>query len=260
MPTDAELRERFREDDHPGRAIDLDAVLRRSRARRRPRLAAVAAGSVLAVAGIVVPVTIGLAAGQHPVLSAGSAGSSVSEGARGGGTPGATAPEIAAGGGVTIDRAPADKVNLCGAAPAEVAPAPNGLSLTVHTVEASATSRDIPVTVTLTNTGTQHLVGSTPASPAITLVRDDVVLWHSNGPVPMIAVTVDLEPGASMRYSASFEPRVCSTIDDEDPGFRTGLPPAGPGDYRVSAAIDFTPSDGSGSVLVTGQEATATLH
>lgn len=258
MPTEAELREQFHGDDHPGGEIDLDAVLRRSRARRRPRLIAIAAVSMLAVVGIVVPVTIGVAAGRTStsVLSAGSAASSGSDHS----AAGDKAPESAAGGGTSIDRAPADKVNLCTGTLAEVSPAQNGLLLTVQPVDAAAASRDIPVSVTLTNTGTQHLLGSTLASPAITFSRDGIVLWHSNGPVPMIALSVDLAPGASLTYSATFQPQICAVVDDEGPGFRDGLPPAGPGSYRLSAAIDFTPSDGSATVLVTGPTATATLR
>ena len=264
MPTEAELREQLHGDDGPGRGIDLDAVLRRSRARRRPRRLAVAAASVLAVAGVVVPVTIGVAAGHPSTLSAGSAASSTSDGS----APGEKAPEVAAegaagggaSGGAAIDRAPADKINLGGGALSEPSPAPNGLVLTVQPVDATTASRDIPVTVTLTNTGTRRLVGSTLAGPAITLSRDGIVLWHSNGPAPMIAVSVDLEPGASMRYAASFEPLVCGVADDAGPSFRDGLPPTAPGVYRLSAAIDFTPSDGSGSVLVAGPTASAILH
>ena len=65
MPTESELRQQFH-DDEPGGStgrgtIDVDAVLRRSRARRRPRVVAAAVVSSLAVIGIVVPVSISIA-------------------------------------------------------------------------------------------------------------------------------------------------------------------------------------------------------
>ena len=60
MSDEDELRQRLH-DDEPVGNIDLDAVLRRSRARRRPRVAAAALVSSLAVLGIVVPVSISLA-------------------------------------------------------------------------------------------------------------------------------------------------------------------------------------------------------
>src|SRR3954471_8092729 len=74
MPSEDDLRKEFH-DNEPGGAIDLDAVLRRSRARRRPRVAAAAIGSTLAVVGIVVPVSISLASTGTvtSVLDAGAA-------------------------------------------------------------------------------------------------------------------------------------------------------------------------------------------
>src|SRR3954469_1783514 len=74
MPSEDDLRKEFH-DNEPGGAIDLDAVLRRSRARRRPRVAPAACVSTLAVVGIVVPVSISLASPGTvtSVLDAGSA-------------------------------------------------------------------------------------------------------------------------------------------------------------------------------------------
>ena len=266
MPSEDELRSQLHNDaaeSEPGGAIDLDAVLRRSRARRRPRVAAAAIVSSLAVLGIVVPVSISLASTQSPsTLSAGSA----------------TAPDSAAGpvrlGGETtngdgasggIKRAPAEKINLCTGTLAEVTPADDGLVLTVQPVDAAAGARSIPVTVTLTNTGTSRVTGSLSPFPTLTLSRDGIVLWHSNGPVPMLAQEIDLAPGASTAFQTTFEPVVCGVQDDQQESFRTDLPDVPPGVYQLSAALDFSPQavdavGGDTAVLVTGPTSPVTLH
>jgi hypothetical protein len=259
MPTESELRRQFH-DDEPRGSIDLDAVLRRSRARRRPRVAAVVLVSSLAVVGIVVPVSISAASQQTGTFSAGSAASAPDS---------ATAPEVLHGGSAPgsggVKRAPAETINLCTGTLAAAAPAEDGLVLTVQPVDAAADARDIPVTVTLTNTGAQQVTGSLSPFPTLTLSRDGIVLWHSNGAVPSLAQQIDLAPGASTSFSTTLEPVVCGVQDDAQSSFRAGLPAAGPGDYRVSAALDFSPTaaDGSGSgaaVLVTGPTSPVTLR
>lgn len=266
MPTESELREQLHEGEPTG-SIDLESVLRRARSRRRPRLAALVVVSSLAVAGIVVPVSIGAigATGQNTAaLRAGSARS---------GADSATAPEAlqsgASTGSGTLTRAPAEKINPCTGALADPAPADDGLVLTVQPVDAAAATRDIPVIVTLTNTGAEPVTGSLSPFPVLTLSRDGVVLWHSNGAVPSLAREIDLAPGASTDFPTTFEPVVCGVEDDARPSFRSDLPPVGPGTYRLSAAVDFRPAtttepsggDLSGAaVLVTGPTSPVTLH
>lgn len=258
MPTESELRRQFH-DDEPGGTIDLDAVLRRSRARRRPRVAAAVLASSLAVVGIVVPVSIGVAGQQTSTLSAGAASA-----------PDRAAPPVAVqGGGASGSTAtkpePAARINLCAARLAAPAPAADGLVLTVQPVDASAGARDIPVTVTLTNTGAERVTGSLSPFPTLTLSRHGIVLWHSNGAVPSLAQQIDLAPGASATFSTTFEPVVCSPADDAQPSFRTDLPEAGPGSYLLSAALDLDPTTADaggdvGAVLVTGPTSLVTLH
>ena len=263
MPTESELRRQFH-DDEPKGSIDLDAVLRRSRARRRPRVVAVAIVSSLAVVGIVVPVSISVASGQTGTFSAGSAATAPDLSA-GQDPDSATDGNAAGGSGGDIKRAPAEKLNLCTGSLAAPAPAEDGLVLTVQPVDAAADARDIPVTVTLTNTGTQQVTGSLSPFPTLTLSRGGIVLWHSNGAVPLLAQEIDLAPGASTSFATTFEPLVCGVADDERPSFRTDLPQAGPGSYQLSAALDFSPetpsADGQvAAVLVTGPTAPVTLH
>lgn len=266
MPTEAELREQFHHDDRqsgPGSrgpdAIDLDAVLRRSRARRRPQVVAVAVVSSLAALAIIVPVSVSVGLGPTGMFSA-SSGSSVSAGDASGQKAPESGPDAvggAAGGG--IDLAPAQKVNLCGGTLAELAPASNGLLLTVAPVAAVASDRSIPATVTLTNTGTTAFSGSASPFPAVTFSRDGVVLWHSNGAVPSLAQVIELAPGASLTFSTTFEPVVCGVADDERTSFRPDLPAAGPGSYGLSAVLEVTTNDG-GSIVVSGPVAAATLR
>ncbi len=257
MPTEAELRERFHHDDdsaQDGSSIDLDAVLRRSRTRRRPRVVAVALVSSLAAVGIIVPVSLGVLGTGFGASSAGSAASAPDV---------AKAPEFATeGGGSSAGSASgpvsAGTLNRCAAPLATPSPAADGLVLVVAPVVAAASARDIPVTVTLTNTGSTEVSGSLSPFPAITLSRGGTVLWHSNGAVPQLAQLIDLAPGASTTFSTTFQPLVCGVEDDSAPGFRTGLPADGPGLYQLSAAIDV--STNGASVLVTGPTAAATLH
>jgi hypothetical protein len=159
---------------------------------------------------------------------------------------------------------PADRINLCGGPLAEVAPNPDGLVLSTAFPESSATGTGaIDGTVTLTNTGTQTVKGTTAASPAITVSQDGVVLWHSNGPMIMLAVVVDLAPGQSMNYRASFTPVRCGVGDDLADGFPDNLPALPAGGYQVSAAIDLSREGVNGSAineLVTGPVQTVTLR
>ena len=228
---------------------------RRARARRRPRVAIAAAGSVLAIAAIAVPAV-------YSSYTSGAGGSTDSAFVAG---DEAAAPEFASGAGDSAvtpqyDRAPAEKVNLCSAPVAEIAPAENGLLLTVEPVTASATDRGIPATVTLTNGGTQQIFGTTGSRPALTLSRDGITIWHTNGPTDLMARIVDLGPGESMTYQTTFEPLVCGVPDDEAESFRTDLPAAGTGTYLLSAAIDVSHDDGSSVDLVTGPAVAVTLH
>ncbi|CAN5413917.1 hypothetical protein BH10ACT6_BH10ACT6_03160 [soil metagenome] len=265
MPTEAELREQFHErgeraDDGSGRlsahdAIDLDAVLRRSRARRRPRVAVVAVVSSLAALAIIVPVGVSVAGGQTGTFST-SSGSAAS-------APDVKAPESLGGSG-TADGgvsglAPAQKVNLCTGSPAELPPAANGLVLTVAPVDAAASDRGIPATVTLTNTGSSTFSGSASPFPALTLSRAGIVIWHSNGAVPSLAQVIELAPGASVSFSTTFDPVVCGVADDERTTFRSDLPSAGPGTYGLSAVLAVSTNDG-GSVVVGGPVAAVTLR
>ena len=136
MSDDSELRRRFQEGTQPRGDIDVDAVLRRARARRRPRVVLAGAGSVLAIAAIAVPASLAS-------LSGGAGGASDTSVA----ADGAPAPESATGTGdaggsseTYLERPAADKLNLCTAPVADYTPSPSGLVLSVTPVTAPASS------------------------------------------------------------------------------------------------------------------------
>jgi len=244
VPSESELRNRMRDvGDVPGE-VDVAKVIRRARARRLPRVLAAGGAACLAIAAIAVPVSVSM-------LGSGAGTTFVASDA--GGDEDAQAPEAESDEADTMLRVTADQLNLCAAPLTEVPPAPEGLELSIAPIDAPADAVSIETIVTLVNNGPAAVRGTTPGSPALTLSQDGVVLWHSNGPAPMIAVEVDLEPGESLQYAASFQPVRCGAEDElVAEGFPPGLPSVGPGDYGLSAAIDLTQLDGSAVTLVTG--------
>jgi hypothetical protein len=251
MATEDDLRDLFASSHAPHR-LDAKRVVAKSRARRLPKQIAVGAISTLAVAGIVV-VSLPALLPQQPAISTLSEGS------------GAAAPSAQAFDGAK--RAPAEKTNLCAGPLADPAPSFYGLRLDVAFPASAPVGADpIQGTVRLTNTGAETVTGSTAASPAITLSQGGVVLWHSNGPASDLAVTVDLAPGQSMEYLASFTPVRCDVQDDQSESFRDDLPAVPAGGYDLSAAIDFLPDASMaqqstpGLDLVAGPLSPITLH
>ena len=229
-------------------SIDTAAVIRRSKRRRLPAQLATGAAAVLVIGGL------GFASFQGLVQNAPEAETaalSTEESAR----------DLSGGGQETYslaDRGPAAQVNLCASPLAEIAPAPSGLELTVDFPNAKAGDEFVEGTVMLTNAGTDPVKGYSAASPTITLSQDGIVKWHSNGAMIAIAIEVDLEPGESMEYAASFTPVECGVDDEGDAGFREKLPALPAGDYQVSALLDVSGADDT--ELVAGPPATVTLR
>ena len=250
MPTEDELRQWFRagENESPSRRLDATMVIRRSKRRRLPGQVAVGGVVTLAVAGL----SVGSIAGIRSILPRAVTDSSLSSGE--------SAPQAPQGRDNATDRAPADRLNLCGAPVAAPVPSESGLILTPHFPASARTDGQITGTVTLTNTGATAITGTTAASPAVTVSQGGITLWHSNGPMIMLAAVVALEPGQSMDYPASITPVRCDSEDDLN-GFRDSLPPLPAGQYQVSAAIDLTPDKaGSTTQLITGAPQTIVLQ
>ena len=263
MPTEADLRDAFRERaETPPRGIDVDEVIRRSRRRRRPVLIAVGGTVTLALSGIGVLAIGGL---EQPPWGGSASTSSIADGsatdpAGDAGSAGGSAGESAES--PAIGSAPAARLNLCGGAVAEVTPSPTGLVLIpTFPATAPATGSSVSGVVTLENTGTERMTGASARNPEITLSRDGIVVWHSGGSGFAIAAWVDLAPGESMTYTATFVPALCTAADDSGGAPPTDLPPLPAGEYEVRAAIDVAlDSSASGSSLVTGPAAPLTLE
>ena len=251
-----DLRKMFAESEAPN-TLDAARIITKSRNRRRPRQIAAGAIGALAIAGIgvlVTPSLIGVNTGVT-LISQGSGAASDSDSS-------VPAPEAFA-----QKRAPADRINLCTAPLSEVAPSFYGLQLDAEfPASAPADGGPITGTVRLTNTSTERVTGYTAASPAMTLSQGGVVLWHSNGPMIMSAVLVDLAPGESLEYTASVTPVSCSVDDDLAEGFPEGLPSVPAGEYQLSALIDFnadasmTQQETPELDLVSGPVSTITLQ
>ncbi|MFZ2964966.1 MAG: hypothetical protein WA006_09815 [Rhodoglobus sp.] len=226
MSDDQRLRDLFAAQPSPG-GIDARAVIRRSRARRLPRQLAAGAVGALAVVGVGVLGVQSLAPPQPTTITM----------EQGGGAP---AEEFAADS--TVERAPAEKLNPCEGALAEVAPSRYGLQLDVVFPEsAPATGAPVAGLVRLTNTSGSRVVGTTGDAPAITVSQGGIVLWHSTGAAGAAAVVVDLAAEESLEFAASFTPVRCGAEDDTAEAFRADLPPLAPGVYELTAAIDFAP-------------------
>lgn len=261
MSTESDLKKMFNETGAALGQVDLSRVLRRSSRRRIAQQVAVGSATTLAVAGIGVAGFTGI---RGLVQSTGSASSAAAPDAN---RPDANRPEATGGSTATdggLTRAPAERINLCGGALAKAAPNAAGLVLSTSFEPADAAADRVSGTVTLTNSGSAHVTGTSAATPTIVLSKDGIVLWHSNGPVAAIGAIVDLAPGASMTYQASFQPVTCAVEDDSSVSFRDNLPHVAAGAYQVSAALDLSRQNADGSFpgtdLVTGPASEVTLR
>lgn len=229
------------------RGIDLDVVLRESRARRRARRTAVAGGAgalaaVLAVGGLVV----GMRQGFGPASGGGPA---AVESAESGDAPSAAErPEAATG----FRLMAPDDVNRCGetvAAPTDASTARLALSVTTPAGPV-APGASLSITVTLTNAGDTHLEGEVLGMPSLTIADDGVVVWRPDAvaaePAP---VAISLAPGASTTLVGALEAETCGLEDAAAPS----APPASPlpaGAYELGAIVAFTPTAGEPALLI----------
>jgi len=256
MPSEDELRTLLAATDAPG-ALDATTVIARTRARRRPRQLLAGTVGALAIVGVSVLAIqvsqVGFVHSTSMVAESDADAPAAESGAGSASDSGGTESDA-------IKRAPAEKLNLCGGELSEVAPSVSGLQLDVLFPAVAATGETVQGMVRLTNLGAATVGGSTAATPSITVSRGGLVLWHSNGPMIMSAALVDLAPGESMEYAASFEPMRCEVEDDLAESFRDALPALPAGEYQLTAAIDFSPADGGTLDLVTGPPAGIVLQ
>lgn len=222
MATEPTLRHLFGETPEP--AIDVSSVIRRSRARRAPRMLGAGAVAVLAVCTV--------AYGGFAGLS--GFGSSMTASDSGGAAPMAESMEsskddmtfLGDGSSVSVG-----ELFRCGEPVPEIPPSELGvvLAMTVPSVvDAGAASFD--ATVSIVNEGPQPVVATASSVPAFALTSGGIVVARS-APGPM-ELPAHLEPGESYAYGAV---PVSLSCDGE---------PVPAGDYEVHAAIDISAVSG----------------
>jgi hypothetical protein len=229
-------------------AVDVDAVLRASRARRRTRRSAIVGGVGAAAAVLVIGggVMAGLQGLGGPTAAEAPTAFESAE----------TSPDPAeeagdAGAAEDLRFMAPEQVNRCGApvaAPTDAATSP--LTLTVEVpatlVQPGTTN---PATIIVTNTGTEVVSGSLGEFAPITVAESGITVWHSGaGDLPLRRVS--LAPGESTVLEGSFETRFCAEADDLGGSLPAGLPGLEPGEYGVSAIVSFTSPDGAITYLV----------
>ena len=252
MPGDSELRAWMHGEGsemppasaRPAR-LDAAAIIRRSKRRRLPRQLGAGGTMTLAVAGISVASITGL-----KTLGPNMFGSPTTA-EHGAGDSGAEVPPELSAPQESPGRVSPDRVNLCGSPLAAVPQNRFGLVLDAHfPADAPATGAPVTGSVTLTNTSTRTITGTSTSRPSVTLSRDGVVLWHSNGVQPA-GTALRLAPGQSVQYPATVTPVECTAADDRVGGFRAGLPAVPPGHYRISVLLAV---DASGASALVGAE------
>lgn len=256
MSSESKLRETMHSSAHNSAVgIDIDDVVRRARARRVPKQVAFSSLSVLAIAGIA---TFGISYLPSLQPGQGASDSSVM----------ATMPEsLQDSGGADASSKTTEArertQNLCGSPTVNTPPNSAGLTLSVSFPDSSRDrGEDIAGTVTLTNTGTSSVSGTTAISPTLFVSRDGITVWHSHGAMVSIVAEIALAPGQSFTYDAFFTPVECGEQDDVDGEFRDNLPALTAGSYDVTAEIVFVPnnSDAGGSFVVGGPAHTIELR
>lgn len=229
MPSEDDLRRMFEGASAPN-SLDPARIIARSRARRIPQQIGAGAVGTLAVAGISV---IGVQSLQvaTPTMSSLEQYEAPVEGNSSMDTEAAK-------------RLPAEQINQCGATVSPVEPSYYGL-IVEPVFPAAVPSGTAPVVgaVRLTNTSDIRVVGTTNPAAAITLAKDGLVLWHSSGVMVRSIMVVDLAPGESLEYPATFVPVQCSSEADLESANADSLTPAPAGVYQLSALIYFAPDD-----------------
>jgi len=260
MANDPTIRNLFPVDDAPLKGLDAASVIRRSRARRLPKQ--LGAGSIftLAIGGLVIASVQGLgsfnsnppsaiSAQEKTVPSSPSAAAEDSDR----GTPFSAdsgASESSPGSDpssdlATLKRASATDLNVCGQPLSNYSEDGFGIELSLSFPEsANVNDRSIVGSAIALNQTSQRLDGTSFRDPTLVLSRDGVVVWHS--------ITVDrneiftpseIPPGDSYRFDFDIAPDDCSTEGDGALYSSDDLPPLDPGEYQLSAVVDYFSGD-----------------
>ncbi|MFF2370157.1 hypothetical protein [Agromyces sp. NPDC058110] len=261
-----------------GRPVDLDAVLRGSRARRHRRRRAVI-GVTASVSGLLVvgALAFGVASLGDVSTTAGSSAESAS-------APAESASESAS--------VPADGGEAQGQAPEFVAPqdgdqfgtdglvvSPDALNRCGEPVARATETSTSPLTATVleptdpvapgaqgvvrvrvANTGTTVVEGSVRAAPSITVSDAGTTVWHPALSIGDALVPVRLAPGEHVDLDGRFTAASCTSADEQDGTIAASLPPLAPGSYDLSAVVPFVASTGDEAILVVSPTAPLTVR
>jgi len=211
--------------------LDAEAIIRRSRQRRRSRLVGISAVSTLLVFGVIGGGLVGI---SQLTSSAGT--TSVAEG---------SAHDLHA------EPKPAQPPQADPAAPScgsplpPAVPAPDGLTVAVSFPSARVGTKDVRGVVTLSNAGTESISG-TASSPTIILSRNGIVIWQTTT-TDSAGHIVELAPGQSMTLGGDLVPIDCAARN------------APAGNYSVSGTVDVRLATGV-TVTVGGPASAFTLN
>lgn len=237
MATESDLRDLLQGPDPEGRAaIDLDAVLTRTRRRRRPKVVlAQALGSVAAVGVLVTGVAVTL-----PQLAPASL--MVADEAAGGSEELASVPEDAD---ESLLRLPAE---TCGVPYVDPGPA-SGWSLELAPAAADGEA-PLTVPVTLRNVG-EASASAVASPPRVVVTQAGVVVGYAPA-VDAVGIPVDLEAGAATTLDAVVEPFAC---DPANPMAEAAdLPVLSPGAYEMRPVLILSDDTGLLSTVVGGPQ------
>lgn len=232
------------------RPIDVDAVLRASRARRRSRRNAIAGG--VGAAAAVLLIGGGVMTGLQGFQGLGGPDSAEApvtlESAESGVSPDDGAAEDATGQRLVAP----EEVNRCGApvaVPTDAATSPLAVAVEPPTTLVAPGTTGLAL-VTVTNTGTDIVDGSIGAVVPLTVADAGITVWHSGPGEDLPPQPISLAPGESTSLDGTFETRSCDESDEVGGSLPTDLPPLAPGGYGLGAVVSFTAPDGAIAYLV----------
>jgi hypothetical protein len=189
VPTESELRDLLQGGHGDEPRLDADRIIRRARARRRPKRMAVGALGGLAAVAIVVPMSLSLGSTGPGTMSASDEAGSL-----------AASPEEAHQDSRLLEQ---DVPASCQPALWEGEPAPAGLTLRFAQEVAGG-----ELTLTVVNGSTDAVTGTLPSAPALLLARDGVIIGDSTPALSLPAI--DLAPGEQLILTVPLEAVDCT--------------------------------------------------
>ena len=208
-----------------GADIDVDAVIRASRARRQPRQWALGAMVVLA--------SVGIGGASIAALSPPPAMIAASESA-----DEASSDEVFS---LESDRGTSGDSRVgnydCMQPIAEVVETHASLTLEVRFAPTTVIDDgEITGEVTMLNAGTETLQVSSDMSPFVTLSQNGVTIWRTPA-IGSAGLDRQLAPGESIDFDVSLAAVVCDPAADSWLVDVDELPTVAPGEYELSATI-----------------------